>query len=287
MDPSQTTLQHPQELKGISLFSGNEVTIRLLPAKAGEGIYFVRTDLPEEPKLEALVDSVISHPFNCTAIGNEEIQIHTIEHLLAALYAMGIDNACIEIDGAEVPIFDGSSKLIVEAIEKAGIQELGAPKEFYELQEPVYYEDGHVSLVALPAEQFQVSYTWHYPKSKNFNSQYFSAEITKQLFVDQISFCRTFAFYEDISLLLKKNQVKGASLEQGILIRDDRVVNELGLRTSSELVRHKVLDLIGDIALIGKPLKAHIIAIRSGHKSNAQLAKKIKEQASVSSLCLK
>jgi len=285
VDLAQTTLQSKIKLDGIGLFSGKEATIQILPAKSNTGIVFIRTDLEDRPAIQASVDNITLTPLNCTVLKNQKAAVQTVEHLLASLFVLNIDNAIIEINNVEVPIFDGSSKIFVEAIEKVGLKTLDADREIFIVKEPIYYEDSDVTIVALPSKTFQISYTWYYSRSRAYRSQFFSDEITKKKFVDDICFCRTFAFYEDISLLLKQNKVKGASLEQGILIREDRVVNELGLRSENELVNHKVLDLIGDLALVGKPIQAHVIALRSGHKSNVQFAKKLKELSEVRNLC--
>ena len=285
MNLAQTTLQSKIKLDGIGLFSGKEVTVHLLPARANTGIQFIRTDLEEKPVILASVDNISTTLLNCTVLKDRNTSVQTVEHLLSALYALGIDNLIIEINNLEVPIFDGSSKFFVDEILKVGIKTLDQEKKVYVINSPLYYEDNDVVLIALPSKTFRISYTWYNPRSKAFRSQYFSSDITQKIFIDELCFCRTFAFYEDISLLLKQNKVKGASLEQGILIREDRVVNELGLRCENELANHKVLDLIGDLSLLGWPLEGHIIALRSGHKSNVTFAKKIKQQAELRSLC--
>jgi UDP-3-O-[3-hydroxymyristoyl] N-acetylglucosamine deacetylase len=212
-----------------------------------------------------------------TTIGIGDASVQTVEHLLAAIAAYNIDNVTIEISDGEPPIADGSAAPFVELIERAGIVELGSPSPILRLNAPIYISHKETHLVALPADEYRISYTLHYPKSAAIRSQYFSLSVNQESFKREISTCRTFALYEEITALMEKGLIRGGSLENAIVIKDDVILTKEGkLEFDDELVRHKVLDLIGDLSLVGIPFLAHIIAIRSGHTTNVALGKEIK-----------
>jgi UDP-3-O-[3-hydroxymyristoyl] N-acetylglucosamine deacetylase len=188
---------------------------------------------------------------------------------------MGIDNAILELSGPEVPIMDGSSESFVEAIVKAGIGQLEEEKEVYTLDYPVSWSKGDIHLVAIPADEFRVSYTLHFPESAILKSQYLSLAINPQTFAQQIAPCRTFCLYEEIAPFIESGLIKGGGLDNAVIIKNDVVLNPDGVRFPDEMVRHKILDLIGDLSLIAHNFYAHIIAIRSGHASNIAFAKEL------------
>lgn len=245
--------------------------ITFCPAPVGHGIVFQRVDLPGKPKILTRLESIQAMP-RCTALRNGEIVVQTVEHLLSALYGGGVDNLLIEVDGPEVPIFDGSATRFVQMFEEAGYLEQEEERAIYKLTAPFSWSKGDVHLMAVPCEEFRVSYTLHYPQSSILCSQFFSTSITEEIFVREISPCRTFSIYEEVEPFIRSGLIKGGSLENAVVIKEDKIVNPEGVRFEDEMVRHKVLDLVGDFSLLGR-LQAHIIAIRSGHASNVAFAK--------------
>lgn len=270
----QRTLAKSVSATGVGIFSGETATIRLCPLEANSGILFQRTDLPHRPILPARLDFVQGTP-RCTMIGIEADTVQTIEHLLAALSAFGVDNLLVEISGCEVPIFDGSSRRFVELIEEAGVVDLSIDKACRSLKAPVFWSQGETHLIALPSEEYRISYTLHYPSSKKIGTQFCSFAVNQESFKQEIAPCRTFSVYEEIAPMIEKGLLKGGSLENAVIIKEDEVINPDGLRFEDEMGRHKVLDLIGDLSLVPVPFLAHIIAVRSGHTSNVAFAKEL------------
>jgi len=270
----QKTLDSEVFTSGIGLFTGEKVSIRIKSAPAKTGIVFQRVDLPHKPLIPAQIQFVSDTHF-CTRLKADGASVMTVEHLLSALSACGIDNALIEVAGPEIPVGDGSSRVFVDLIEQAGIVEQDAAKRFFTLSQPVFWSDKDIHLIALPHFEMHVSYTLHFPRSVQFRSQYFSLPVHQELYKHEIAPCRTFSFYEEIASLIEKGLIKGGGLENALVIKEDRVMNPGGARYPDEMVRHKILDLIGDLSLIGGTLKAHVIAIRSGHTSNIAFAKTI------------
>lgn len=270
----QRTIEKSVSLSGIGLFTGVRSRVTLHPAPEGTGIQFQRTDLPGKPRLAALVENVIGTP-RCTILGNEKCSVQTVEHILAALKAYELDNVIVEIDGPEIPILDGSASGFVEVIENAGSAVLASTKEVYRLHDPIFWSKGDVHLVALPAEEFRISYTLSYPNSELLKSQFYSVAITDEVFKNEIAPARTFSLYEEIVPLIEKGRIKGGNLENAVIIKDDAVLNPDGVRYPDEMARHKILDLVGDLSLVGQSVLAHVIAIRSGHLSNTSLAREL------------
>ncbi len=234
---------------------------------------FKRVDLPGSPILPARAEYVQGTP-RCTIIGNGKVFVQTVEHLLAALRAYDVDNVLIEISNCEVPIFDGSSLHFVDMIEQAGICELEEEKEWIRLQKPLFWSQGNIHLIALPSDEYRISCTVHYPHSKVIGTQFYTFLIGSKRFKNEIAPSRTFSIYEEIAPMIEKGLVKGGSLENAVVIKEDKVVNPEGLRFPDEMARHKILDLIGDLSLV-PPFLAHVIAVRSGHASNNDFAKQI------------
>lgn len=275
---NQTTLKQEATFHGKALFTGLDAIVRLIPAKPRTGIIFRRTDLAGCPEISAKTDNVQNEAVRTTKIGQGEVFIQTTEHLMAALFACGVDNLIIEISGPEVPILDGSSLPFVEILEKAGILEQDALKDVYTIDTPCHFSADDMHLIALPSSEFRISYTLHYPQSPYLRSQYFTSTITADCFRKEIAPCRTFTLYEDVAPLIQKGILKNASLEHGVVIDGNQVLNPEGVRFPDEMVRHKVLDMIGDIALLGCPLLVHLIAIRTGHAANHAIARAIAKQ---------
>jgi UDP-3-O-[3-hydroxymyristoyl] N-acetylglucosamine deacetylase len=270
----QRTLGKPVEFSGIGIHTCEVVNMRFCPAKEGSGISFKRIDLPSQPIIPATVEYVCDTS-RSTTLGIGNVRLHTVEHVLAALSAYRIDNLCIEIDNIEPPVANGSSDVFVEMIENAGIVEQDGIVPTVALQKPVYWSEGEIHLAAIPCDTFRISYTLHYPDSKAIKTQYFSLDVNHQTFKKEIAPCRTFSLYKELSYLMDKGLIKGGSLDNAVVIKDDVVFSKNGLFFPDEMVRHKILDMIGDLSLVGFNFHAHILAIRSGHASNFAFSKKL------------
>ncbi|MBJ7448784.1 MAG: UDP-3-O-acyl-N-acetylglucosamine deacetylase [Parachlamydiales bacterium] len=268
----QTTFIKKVSLSGIGIHTGNVVDMTFCPAQEGTGIVFKRMDLPGQPVVPATIEYV-QDTSRSTTIGIGNVRIHTIEHIMAALKAFQVDNALIEVSAAEPPVGDGSSSPFVEMILKAGVKELDATIPIIHIEQPVYWSHGKIHLVAIPSDEYRISYTLHYPATAALKTQYCTVEVNSENFVQEISPCRTFSLYHEVAYLMDKGLIKGGSLENAVVIKDDVIFSKEGLKFPDEMVRHKVLDLIGDLALVGFPVMAHVIAICSGHFSNVAFAK--------------
>ncbi len=267
----QHTLGKAAGLTGVSLHTGEKVTLRLQPAPIDHGIKFKRKDLQDEPTIDAKIENLKTVE-RATTIGEGSMRVHTVEHILAALSAMGVDNAIIEMDANEPPIGDGSAGPYVEVIKKAGVVPQEAPRRIFTVSEPLHIETkGGSLLVVLPDDKFRVSCTQMGPQGRF--TQFLSTEITPAIFEREIAPARTFVYYEDVQPLMDKNLIKGGSLENAIVVRGDSVLSKEPLRFPDEFVRHKILDIIGDLALVGHRIRGHVIAVRPGHGPNAELAR--------------
>lgn len=271
---SQKTLKKEIVFSGKALFTGRHVAVRLCPAPPNQGILFKRVDLPGAPVIPAKIEYV-KEAMRCTMLEKEGVSVQTVEHLLAAIRAAGIDNLTIEVSGPEVPIFDGSALEFVQMIRQAGWLDQAAKKQIATLSSPTSWSHGDMHLVALPAEEYRISYTLHYPQSPYLRSQYCSIALDFEKFEQEIAPCRTFTLYEDVAPLIERGVLKGGGLENGVVIKGTEVMNPEGVRFPDEMVRHKILDVIGDLSLIGFTFFAHIIAIRSGHAANHAFANQL------------
>lgn len=274
MSLKQRTIKNTVEFSGRGLFTGQPASVRLCPAAAGSGIVFQRMDLTGAPSIPAHVNFV-KPDIRCTRLELEGASVQTVEHLLAALKGLEIDNVLVEIKGQEVPIFDGSAKPFVDYLLSAGIEEQSEDRSVFELTAPVSWTEGDIHLVAVPSDHFQVSYTLHYPTSPYLRTQFYTLACDPTRFAEEIAPCRTFVLYEEVAPLIAKGLLKDAGLENGVVIQGDRVLNPEGVRFPDEMVRHKILDLIGDLALTGRYIKAHIIALRSGHRAHQAFAQQL------------
>lgn len=266
----QRTLATSASLTGTALHTGEKVTLTLHPAPVGHGFKFKRTDLPDQPIIEAKVASVKTVERSTTLVEGS-VRLHTVEHVLSALTGMGVDNALIEMDANEPPIGDGSAAPYLATIKEAGIVEQDAPRSFFEPKEPVSIEVGDSIITILPDTRFRISCTQVGPEGRF--TQYLSAEITPEFYEKEIAPARTFVFYEDVKPLMDKGLIKGGSLENAVVARGDSVLSKEPLRFPDEFVRHKILDIVGDLALAGRRLRGHIVAIKPGHGPNTELAK--------------
>ena len=272
MKRRQQTIKEEFSYTGIGLHKGEDVTMVCKPAKADHGIKIRRVDLADSPEVELNVDNVVSTK-RCTTIGNEEFKIHTIEHLLSTLNALQIDNLVIELDANEPPVIDGSAKVFHELLTEAGIKEQSAETKIYQVKAPIEIRDGEQYLILLPADKFKISYTF-VSNHQAMEDQFAEFEINPKTFYQEIAPARTFGFAHEVEALKRMGLALGGSLDNAVLIEDDGPVNEL--RFEKEFVRHKILDIIGDMKLVSDFL-GHIIAVRSGHKLNYELATKLKQ----------
>ncbi|WP_232825907.1 bifunctional UDP-3-O-[3-hydroxymyristoyl] N-acetylglucosamine deacetylase/3-hydroxyacyl-ACP dehydratase [Chitinophaga alhagiae] len=298
---NQQTLQGPVTISGVGLHTGAQVNMTLKPAMPGFGIKFQRIDLPDQPIVKADVDYVVDTARG-TTLEHNGARVSTVEHILAALVGMGVDNVLIELNGPEIPIMDGSSIPFIEIIEEAGIQVQDAKKVYYTIDTNINYYDEvkKVEMVALPAVDYRIT------ALIDFNSQVLGTQHAnlKSMsdFKKEIAPCRTFVFLHELEYLLANNLIKGGDINNAIVVVDrpvtdeelsrlakafDReemsvqqregILNNAQLHFPNEPARHKLLDVVGDLALIGVPIKAHIIANRPGHASNVEFARKIKQ----------
>lgn len=270
----QKTLKKEVSFSGIGIHTGVQVLMRFIPAKESTGIVFKRTDLENQPLIPATVEYVLDTS-RSTTIGIGNVKVHTVEHVLSALRAYEIDNLCIEVSNIEPPVGNGSSDVFVEMIEDAGIIEQNAEIPIVKLQRPVHYSDGDIHLVALPYDGYRISYTLNYPNCNLLKAQYHSIMVTESNFKKELAPCRTFSLEKEVAWLMDKGLIKGASLDNAVVIKDDAVLSKNGLFFPDEMVRHKILDMIGDLSLVGFNFHAHIIALKSGHGTNFELAKKL------------
>jgi UDP-3-O-[3-hydroxymyristoyl] N-acetylglucosamine deacetylase/3-hydroxyacyl-[acyl-carrier-protein] dehydratase len=272
---NQQTLNRPASFSGIGLHSGNRVNMTILPAPANSGVRFRRVDLDGKPEIEARVENV-SETNRSTTLAKGNVKVHTVEHVLAALAGYGIDNAIIELDANEPPIADGSSREFCKIILTAGIAPLAEKKEFFTVTEPLEIRLGETVMTLFPDEGFKITCTSADKKGRF--TQFYSTEVTPKTWEKDLAHARTFCFYEEIEYLIKNGLIKGGSLENAIVIREDAVLTTEPLRYPEEFVRHKMLDIVGDLSLLGKAIRGHIIAVRPGHAGNVELARKIIEQ---------
>lgn len=270
----QKTIATEVVASGVGLFTGEKVSLKILPAPCDTGIVFQRMDVLEQPEIPADLNWVKEAP-RCTRLAKDKVSIHMVEHLLSALSGLGVNNAKIQVTGPEILAGDGSAKLFVDLLENAKIIEQERPRKILHITRPVYWSEGEVHLIALPAEEFRISYTMHYPHSPLLGSQFYSLGINPERFKFEIAPCRTFSLYEEIVPFIEKGLIKGGGLENALVIRGNQIMNPEGVRFPDEPVRHKILDLIGDLSLIGKGICGHIISVRSGHSSNVSFAKVI------------
>ena len=227
--------------------------------------------MQDEPTIDVKVDNLKTVE-RATTIGEGSVRVHTVEHVLSALSAMGVDNAIVEMDANEPPIGDGSAQPYVDVIKRAGVSAQEAPRTFFDVREPSHIESKTGALlVLLPDEKFRISCTQAGPNNRF--TQFLSMEITPTIFEREIAPARTFVYYEDVQPLMDKNLIKGGSLENAIVVRGEAVLSKEPLRFPDEFVRHKILDIIGDLALVGHRIRGHVLAIKPGHSVNAELAR--------------
>jgi UDP-3-O-[3-hydroxymyristoyl] N-acetylglucosamine deacetylase len=268
----ETTVQRPVEAAGVGLHSGVSVSIRILPAPPSTGIVFLRTDLDNFPIPASLRH--VARVSYATSLMRQGVLISTTEHLLSVFYSMGIDNAFIEIDNLEVPILDGSGQPFVELLRTAGLRSYRRRKRFLRIRRPVSVEAGGKRITILPSDRFLLTCDVHYDHPL-IGRQSLDMEVTPEGYAREIAPARTFGFAHELDQMRDMGLIRGASLDNAICFDRMGVQNPGGLRFPDECCRHKALDLIGDLALIGKPLLGHVIAERAGHAMHAALVARI------------
>ncbi len=297
---NQQTVKGAVSLSGVGLHTGQDVNITIKPANPGFGIRFQRIDLPGNPVVKADVDYVVDTSRG-TTIEHNGARISTIEHLLAALVGMEVDNVLIEIDGPEVPIMDGSARAFIEAVVQAGVQEQEARRVVYTIDTNIHFYDPvkNVDMLAVPSSEYQITTLIDF-NSPILGTQHATLKHINE-FKNDIAPCRTFCFLHELEYLLQHNLIKGGDLsnaivvvdkpvhpdelthlarvfnKQNIEVKQEGILNNIQLHYPNEPARHKLLDVVGDLALVGHPIKAHIIANRPGHASNVEFARKIKQ----------
>ncbi len=267
----QRTIKEEVSFAGIGLHTGRHASVRLKPAPRDTGIMFYRND--KNVMIRAHVGTVADTAF-ATSLGSNGTKIKTVEHILAAIAGLGIDNLLIEMDGSEVPILDGSSTELIDLMLKSGIAKQGKKRSYLRITKPVILEDGHSEIAAFPYNGRKLTYRIQF-NHHLLGEQMLSLELNEETFIKEIAPARTFGFLKDVEYLRANGLAKGGSLDNAVILGENGVMNKSGLRFKDEFVRHKMLDLIGDISLIGFPIYGHIVASRAGHSTNIKFAKKL------------
>ena len=270
---SQSTVLNTVSCSGIGLHTGMPCNLKIRPAAPDWGIVFTRQDLPKKVKIKAHIDNVVDATL-ATTLGREGVKVSTVEHLMAAFAGLGIDNAEVELDGPEVPIMDGSSEPFNSLLKKAGIQLQEMVKKFVIIKRPVTVTEGDRQATLLPSNDFKISYTIDF-KHPLISNQYYLIQISNGNFEREICRARTFGFLKEYEMLKARGFARGGSLENAVVIDETRVINEGGLRFADEFVRHKILDSIGDLWLLGAQVIGHFIGYKSGHTLNHKLIRKL------------
>jgi len=273
----ETTLHRPVEVSGVGLHHGVPVHIRILPAPSTTGIVFLRTDLENFP-IPASWRHVARVSY-ATSLMRQGVLISTTEHLLSVFYSMGIDNAYVEIDNLEVPILDGSGAPFVRLIQEAGIRQYRRKRRYLRIRRPVSVEDKGKRISIIPDESFRLTCDTDYPEP--VGRQSLELEVTPERYAAEIAFARTFGWESDLNQMRNMGLIRGASLENAVCFTASGTLNPEGLRAPDECCRHKALDLIGDLALLGRPLLGHVIAERAGHAMHAALVARIMQDPSL------
>ena len=271
----QQTLNGPASYSGIGLHSGNRVTMTFLPAPPNTGIRFRRVDLEGKPEIEARAENVAENN-RSTTLAKGNTRIHTVEHVLATFAGYGIDNAIVELDANEPPIADGSAREYCKMVQSAGIVPQDERREAYTVTAPIELEMGDTMMTLFPDEGFKISCT-SADKQGRF-TQFYSLELSPTTWERDLAHARTFCFFEEIEYLINNGLIKGGSLENAVVIRDDAVLTTEPLRYPDEFVRHKILDIVGDLSLLGRPLRGHLVAVKPNHAANCELVRRVLAQ---------
>jgi UDP-3-O-[3-hydroxymyristoyl] N-acetylglucosamine deacetylase/3-hydroxyacyl-[acyl-carrier-protein] dehydratase len=268
----QQTINRSATFAGIGLHSGNRVTMSFLPAPPNSGIRFRRVDLEGKPEIEARVENVVENN-RSTTLAKGNTRIHTVEHVLATFAGYGIDNALVELDSNEPPIGDGSAREYCRLIQSAGIVPQDERREPFVVAAPIELEMGETVMTLFPDDVFKLSCTSS-DKQGRF-TQFYSLELSPQSWEKELAHARTFCFFEEIEYLIKNGLIRGGSLENAVVIRDDAVLTTEPLRYPDEFVRHKLLDIVGDLSLLGRPIHGHLVAVKPSHAANCELVRRL------------
>jgi UDP-3-O-[3-hydroxymyristoyl] N-acetylglucosamine deacetylase / 3-hydroxyacyl-[acyl-carrier-protein] dehydratase len=268
----QQTLNRPASFSGVGLHSGNRVNMTFLPAPPNTGIRFRRVDLEGKPEIEARVENVVENN-RSTTVAKGNTRVHTVEHVLATFAGYGIDNAVVELDANEPPIADGSAREYCRIVQAAGIVAQDERRESYTVTAPIELEMGETVMTLFPDEGFKITCTSS-DRGGRF-TQFYSVDLSPKTWEQELAQARTFCFFEEIEYLIKNGLIKGGSLENAVVIRDDAVLTTEPLRYPNEFVRHKMLDIVGDLALLGRPVHGHLIAVKPSHAANCELVRRI------------
>ncbi|MDL1967128.1 MAG: UDP-3-O-acyl-N-acetylglucosamine deacetylase [Deltaproteobacteria bacterium] len=271
----QRTISKPVSFSGVGVHSGKKVNLTIKPAPVNHGIKFVRTDLPDKPSVSAYFNMVVDTSL-ATVIGYDGFIVSTIEHLMATFAGFSIDNAIVELDAYEIPIMDGSAGPFILHIKAAGIEEQLGPRYFFVVKEPIELEEDEKFVGVYPASKFKITCTIYYDHPL-IGEQSYSIDMSDQVFEKEICRARTFGFLQEIEYLKKYGLARGGSLDNVIVLDEKDILNKDGLRFPDELVRHKILDSIGDFSLLGMPILGHVILNKSGHSFNHAFLKKFFE----------
>ncbi len=272
MMEKQKTLKESAFLSGIALHTGARATLKILPAAENTGIVFRRVDMPGAPAVQALASNVVDVRRGTTiANGENGAIVFTVEHIMSALHAHGIDNAEVEMDGMEPPIADGSSLPYFNMIAEAGIAEQNAPAAIFSPDRVLFVDGGSTKLMIAPADKLEITCTTSFAGCP-FDPQFFSLEISPESYRQEICGARTFVQYSDLKQLIAMGLVKGGSLDAAAIIHEGAIICKDSLRYENEIVRHKILDLVGDLYLCGRRVRGSVIAVKPGHPRNVELA---------------
>lgn len=271
----QKTIEKEIHCKSVGLHSGRKINMTIKPAAVDEGIVFYRSDLPGSGGIKAEPTSV-SDTTLATTLGTNGTRISTVEHLLSAFFGMGIDNAIIETDSFEIPIMDGSSLPFVDFLKEAGIKSQDKSKRFVVIKKPVSVSDDEGSAAILPSPEFRITYDIDFSHPL-IGRQSYDMIFSHEAYENDICAARTFGFLQEVEYLQARGLALGGSLNNAIVLNEEKIINKEGLRFSDEFVKHKILDAIGDLSLLGMPIIGHFVAYRSGHRLNNLLLRKLLE----------
>ena len=271
----QQTLRQPVSYTGIGLHSGNRVNLTFLPAPPNSGVRFRRVDLEGKPEIEARIENV-GDTNRSTTLTKGNIKIHTVEHVLATLAGLGIDNAIIELDANEPPISDGSARDFSRLLQSAGLEPQPEPQEPYAITAPIELQLGETIMSVFPHDRLKLTCTSADKKGRF--TQFYSVEVSPESWAKELAHARTFCFFEEIEALIKNGLIRGGSLENAVVIREDAVLTTEPMRYPEEFVRHKMLDILGDLSLLGHPIGGHVMAIKPNHAANCELVRQIQAQ---------
>jgi len=269
----QRTVKHEIACKSIGLHSGRKVGMVIKPAGVDEGIVFVRRDLPEKNRIKADLHNVRDTTL-ATTLGLNGVTVSTVEHLMSAFSGMGVDNAVVEVDAPEIPIMDGSARPFVDLLKEVGTQMQGKSKKLLVIKEKVFVSEGESTAMLLPFPEFRITYNIEF-SHPSIGVQSYHLKFSDVSYEEEICAARTFGFLKDVEYLQAKGLALGGSLKNAVVLDDHRIINKGGLRFPDEFVKHKILDAIGDLSLLGIPIIGHFVAFKSGHRLNNLLLKEL------------